>query len=125
MNSKFYFLLVVALTFGFACAEDEPPKFVPGIIMPPEIKRKLPGGFRDSNNPETYEEVTKLLSNGVCDKTECFYLVKIYHVSKQIVAGVKYSVLGMFRDKAAQYYTMRVEIYHVVWENKTERKFFQ
>lgn len=83
----------------------------------------IPGGFHDANDPETYEEIRKLTSNGLCDRGKCFHLVKINDVKRQIVAGVLYLVNGIYRDiKSGKYFILTVRIYHVVWENKTECK---
>lgn len=82
-----------------------------------------PGGFIDANDPETYAEIRKLLNEGICEGESCFRLVKINDVKRQVVAGVNYVVNGIFKEIGTRsYYTLTVSIYHVVWENKTERK---
>lgn len=87
-----------------------------------QIKRQAPGGYHEANDPQTYEEIKRLINNGVCEQEDCFNLVKINNVARQVVAGVNYIINGMFRDvESGAYYTLTLKIYHVVWENRTER----
>jgi hypothetical protein len=82
-----------------------------------------PGGMIDANDPETYAEIRRLMIEGVCDEENCFKLIKIDDVKRQVVAGVKYEVKGMFKEvESRAYYKLTLTIYHVVWEDKTECK---
>lgn len=90
-----------------------------------QVPDGAPGGFYDANDPETYAEIRRLTKDGVCEGETCFRLVAINNVAMQVVAGVKYIVNGVFKENASRsYYNLNVSVYHVVWEDKVERKDF-
>jgi hypothetical protein len=81
------------------------------------------GGMQTANDSETYVEIRKLTANGVCENETCYELRKINNVTRQVVAGVKYTVTGIFKtaDPSA-YYLLTVDIWSQPWNNFVECK---
>lgn len=78
----------------------------------------LAGGIQPANDSETYTEIRKLTANGVCEGDTCYKLIKINNASKQVVAGVKYIVTGIFKKSdPTAYYLLTVEIWNQPWNN--------
>lgn len=56
-----------------------------------------PGGIEEAD-AKTYQRAVKLLNDNICQLDDCWEVLKIEKVSKQVVAGMLYQIKGIFRE---------------------------
>lgn len=83
------------------------------------------GGIQPAKDSESYTEIKKLTADGVCETENdtCYKLVKINNATKQVVAGIKYTVTGIFKTTDPKaYYILTVSIWSQPWNNFVQSK---
>lgn len=98
-----------------------------GRLLGGGSKNVKAGGITTANDSETYAQIRKLVADGVNDisgsDSTSYRLVKITNASKQVVAGMKYIVTGIFQTTNPKiYYLLTVQIWSKPWKDFVQCK---
>ncbi|CRL01518.1 CLUMA_CG014222, isoform A [Clunio marinus] len=78
------------------------------------------GGNAEVEEDETQEIVNKLISNMHLLQEENLKLLKVIGVTKQVVAGMSYTITGIFEDGNNDQFTCKIKIWDRPWLDEPE-----
>lgn len=111
-------ILFVASSFSFDADDDDDDH--DNILL---AAGKV-GGTRNANDAESRKEVMELLEKHLSQLKGSWELKEIVNISRQIVAGVNWTVDGKFEEKnEGKLYRLIVKIYDIPWQKFTEGNF--